>query len=373
MGRTRGSGEGSIFKNGKGWRGQIIIGGERKSVSGKTRREVVDKIDEIKAKYKYGEYVKPNNITVEEWVNHWLTVKKQPKVKEHTYRMLECKMRTHIIPYLGQYKLQELNKSLIEDAYIATFSNKNPRFKDKEYSIHTVGQVSRDFKASLRWAVECNILAKNPHDGVELPKSKPPKKIHAYNAEDQKIIIERCKYSRRTHRIFYLLISTGMRFGEAAALSWDDVDLKNGKISIHKTTTTIRGSVIIQDRPKTENGVRDIYVGDNVINWLKWHKSRNNPSINRKNLVFYTKLGNPVNHGTISTSWSRLCAELDIEYHGIHALRHTWATRALEAGIDVKTVSKMLGHKSVVTTMDIYQDVLDDQKIKAACTLNAQY
>ena len=373
MGRKAGSGDGTIFKNGKNWRGQIYLGGERISVSGKTRQEVSDRLAELRVQYRRGEYVKRNDVTVEEWVREWLVIKVKPNVEPATYYDYESKMINHLYPYIGNIKLQDLDRMTIEAAYAEAFKpeHKKARFKEKGFSLSTAKTTSGLFKRSLQYAVDCNILAKNPHNGVELARFKPPKQTHAHSKEEQKLIIEKCKYATSNQRIFYFLISTGMRFGEAAALSWDDIDLHAGRININKTTTIIDGKTQIKQKTKTQASVRTIFVGENVRDWLKWHKKHSDNSL--KNLVFPNRNGNPLILPNSSNSWKLICADLGVEYMGIHALRHTWATRALEAGIDIKTVSQMLGHADIVTTMNIYQHVLDDQKIRAACTLNALF
>ena len=157
-----------------------------------------------------------------------------------------------------------------------------------------------------------------------------------------------------------------MRFGEATALSWDDVNLKDKSIHIHKTNVNLHGSCIIQDQLKTASGNRTIYVSDNVITFLKEVKASQNPDLNYRNLVLPNKSWNLMNNSNALMHWKKACAIMGIPYKGIHTLRHTWATRALEKGIDVKTVSEMMGHKNVITTMNIYQDVLPEQKKKAA-------
>lgn len=119
--------------------------------------------------------------------------------------------------------------------------------------------------------------------------------------------------------------------------------------------------------------MRSIYVGENITEWLKGHKATLDPEANYRNLVFPNSRYNITNQSNAILAWKKICNKIGVEYHGIHALRHTWATRALEAGLDIKVVSQMLGHKNVITTMNVYQDVLDNEKIKVARTLNAQY
>ena len=174
-------------------------------------------------------------------------------------------------------------------------------------------------------------------------------------------------------RLYYFLISTGMRFGEAAALTWNDIDLTTGEIRINKTAVAIHGSMTIQDRTKTTAGTRTIFVGQNITEWLRWHKSTLDEEANYQNLAFPNQRYNVINQQNAVLAWTKLQEKLEISHQGMHALRHTWATRALEEGIDIKVVSQMLGHKNIITTMNLYQDVLDTEKQKAACTLNALF
>ena len=375
MGRHRGSGEGSIFKSGNLWRGQISLNGTRKSVSGKTKKEVADKLAKLRVDYNEGNYVERNDVTVEEWVVHWLETKVKPNITEQSYIHLEGLFTNHLLNEIGNMHLQEVTRQVLEEAYARSFFKKNDgrKYTEENYSHSTVNALSVQTKRCLQYAVDCGILAKNPHNGVELHKLRPPKKIDAYTTTDQEKIIGKCKFGVRHTRLFYFLVSTGMRFGEATALTWNDVDLNTGATRINKTSVSIRGSMTIQEKTKTESGIRTIYVGENITEWLKWHKGTLDPEANYRNLVFPNMNYNITNQANAIKAWKKLCEDLGIEYNGMHSLRHTWATRALEAGIDIKVVSKMLGHKNVITTMNIYQDVLDAEKLKAACTLNAQY
>lgn len=374
MGKTKGSGTGSIFRSGSGWRGQISIDGARKSVSGRTRKEVADKLAELRHGFNTGTYVPRSDITMREWTEQWLHTKVEPKIKEQSFIRLESSFRVHLYPKLGTVPLQNITKDLLEQTYAEVFHQKGECdgkvYTNKEYSHSTVNALSVQFKKCLQYAVDSGLLKTNPHNGVELHKLRPPKKVDAYTSADQEKIIAYCKKGAKKHRIFYFLISTGLRFGEAAGLTWDDVDLNTGEISITKTAVSIHGSMVIQNMPKTANGIRTIYVGENIIEWLKsWHDEIDQDA-NYRNLVFPNLRMNITNQANAIKTWQDACKEIGIEYRGMHALRHSWATRALEKEIDVKTVSKMLGHKNVITTMNIYQDVLAKQKAKCANIMN---
>ena len=375
MGRHKGSGEGSIFKSGNGWRGQISLDGERRSVSGKTKKEVADKLAALRVAYNRGEYAKRNDITVEEWIDYWLTNQVKPRLAEQSFIKLEALLKYHICNHIGDERIQDLDRQKLEETYSIVFFSKggSKKYKQKDYSHSTVNALSVQFKKCLQYAVDCGVLAKNPHNGVELHKLRPPKKVKSYTRADQEKIIKNCKRGILRMRIYYFLISTGMRFGETAALTWNDIDLTTGEIRINKTAVAIHGSMIIQDRTKTAAGTRTIFVGQNITDWLKWHKSTLDEDLNYQNLVFPNSRYNITNQQNAVLAWTKLQKELGIEHQGMHALRHTWATRALEEGIDIKVVSQMLGHKNIITTMNLYQDVLDTEKQKAACTLNALF
>lgn len=260
MGRHKGSGEGSIFKSGKYWRGQISINGERRSVSGKTKKEVADKIAKLRTDFNEGKYVKRNDVTVQEWCEYWLETKVRPKLAEQSYIRLEALFKNHVYIDLGEQKLQDLTKENLEANYgkMFRYKSRDINYKQKDYSHSTVNALSVQMKKCLQYAVDNNVLYKNPHNGVELHKLRPPKKISAHTSTDQEKIIDYCKFGGVSYRIYYFLISTGMRFGETAALTWDDINLKTGKINITKTAVSIHGSMFIQDRTKTSAGTRSI-------------------------------------------------------------------------------------------------------------------
>ena len=363
---------GSIFKDGSRWRGQVTVNGQRKSVSGKTKKEVEKKLAELQVKPIY----ERENITVEEWCNYWLHTRKEPALSEQSFIRLEAQFKNHVYPYIGQLQINELTPFILEEMYAKVFQKKpsGKNYQIKTYSHATVNAIAVQLKNCLKFAVDRNIILKNPHDGVELHKLRPPKKIEAYTSADQRRIINICKGCKEIHkRLFYFLISTGMRFGEAAALTWDDIDLETGAVNITKTAVAIHGSMLIQEHPKTRAGVRTIYVAPTTLEWLKWHKTTLNEEANYRNLVFPNMRYNITNQQNAILAWKKFCESNDLEYKGMHALRHTFATRALEAGIDIKVVSSMLGHKNVITTMNIYQDVMPDQKIKAIRTMNALF
>ena len=371
MTKKRSAGEGSIFRYNNGWRGQVTLDGKRISVTGKTKAEVVQKLAEARTDYSRGVFVFSNDITVDEWVKVWLNNKMSPKLTEQSMIRLEGLLSNHLLPALGHYKLQDLSKALLEQKYAEIFQGKTGKdYKDKSYSHSTVNSLSASFKKCLQYAVDEGVLAKNPHNGVELHKLRPPKKIEAYSLDDHNKIVQFTRNNGQLYWIYYLLIATGMRFGEAVALTWDDVDLKAGTIDINKTSVELHGSPIIQERTKTDSGTRTISISENVIDFLKEVQQSLDPELNYRNLVIPNTRYNIITSANTNRRWKKVCAILDIPYEGVHALRHTWATRALEREVPIKVVSNMLGHKNIITTMNVYQDVLIAHKKVVADKLN---
>ena len=370
--KRRLNGEGSVYRNGTGWRGQLALGSARLSFSGKTKSDVIRQMAEARTDYNRGKLVFKSSVTVIEWVTVWLEKRKKPKLEEQSYIRLKALYDNHLLPAIGDCPLQDLTRELLEEKYAEIFKVKIGKdYKETTYAHSTVNALSSSFKECLAYAVTKKILIENPHEGVELHKLRPPKKVGAHTREDQKKIVEFTKNNGSLYWIYYLLIATGMRFGEAAALTWDDVDLNARTIHICKTSVELHGSPHIQDHPKTSAGNRTIAISGSVAAFLKMVKESQAPDLNYRNLVMPNTRYNIISAANTRKRWQRVCAILGIEYQGVHALRHTWATRAFEEGIDVKTVSAMLGHKNVITTMNIYQDVLPDYREKAVKKLDA--
>lgn len=368
MGRTAGSGEGSIYKRDDKWRGQIMIDGKRRSFTSSKKKDVIDWMSELRTNSNKGLLIEDSDMTVKELAEIWFDKKVEPTVSDQTLYKTKNLFKNHLYPVLGDIKVQDLTKEQIEKAYDKMFEKKNTGCK---YCASTVKLFASKFSACLEFAVDENILVKNPHRNITLSKRPAPSKVEAYTADEQKKIIEYTKDPRGSNKVFYLLIATGMRTGEAIALTWDDVDLKNKCISINKTAVNYKGHMIVQNHPKTEQSIRKIYLSDNTVKYLRKVKDVSSKEEMKSNrLLMPNEHGNIFHTSALRSRWIKACAEMDIPYKGIHALRHSWATRALESGIDIKTVSDILGHSNVVTTMNIYQNVYSEQKKKAARIMN---
>lgn len=365
--KKKGNGQGTVYVNGKKFRAQVTLAdGKRKSKTFETKREANTWIREMLHDKDVGGPLSrkwnPEGYTVQSWIEKRLNEKisgldKNP-ISEQTYITYHSYVSAHIYPQIGDIPLHELTKEDIEKMYVVECS---------DMAQGTIELIKIIFKDALKVAVKRGIIPNNPHEDVAPSFGKKQKKVEAFTREEQQKIINYLLSSDDFRDpVFYFLISTGVRVGEATALSWSDVDFSKNIIHVRKTVAHVKDGYIIKDQTKTESGMRDIPISSKLAKWLKSHKKKLDSKKNVQDLVFpnmrYSSFAPP----SLTKRWQTILrVELQIPYKSIHALRHTYATRCLEEGIPVNTVSKLLGHSKPSITMDIYQSVLPDLKKQA--------
>ena len=364
MGRTKGSGAGSVYKRGDKWRGQITVNGVRLSHTAEKKKDVLDWIAKVR---NADDLLNITDYTVQEWTDLYFEKWYKPRVTMNTYSTTTNLVKTHLYPVLGECLLSELTTDKIQAAYPKMFGEKSTKAGGK-YSDGTIKIFSTAFNKSLEYAQNEGLIKKNPHTDIIAYKTGVTKEVDAYNDEEYAKIVEYTKDKKNIDRVFYLLIATGMRVGECIALTWNDVNLDEGWISINKTAINYNGHMIVQNHPKTEQSVRKIYISKNTLTFVRSLTVCDERK--ETSLVLPNTYGNLYHTSALRSRWIKVCAKLEIPYKNLHALRHSWATRALRKGVEVHTVSKMLGHKSIATTMDIYKTVFIEDKKRAAEIMN---
>ena len=182
------------------------------------------------------------------------------------------------------------------------------------------------------------------------PTEKP---VNAFERHEQEKIVKYCLESKKNNYIgFVICLYTGIRLGELLALTWNDIDFAKGLMSITKTTYRIKENGvprIVVDEPKTKNSIRVIPLSKNLLDLLKRIKKTSNSEY-----VISTRNNGIVGTRSYQRTFERILTKLDIPYKNFHSLRHTFATRAVEMGMDIKTLSEIIGHKNPMITLQRY-------------------
>ncbi len=381
----RGQGEGTISKRPDGtWWARITVGKtpegkqKRKAFYGKTRKEVQEKLTAALNDINNNTYIEPSKMTVEQWMYLWLQEYKKNSVKPQTYAAYEAHVRNHIAPDLGSYSLSSLRNDMVQ-RFVNGLVNKGLK------SI-TIERIVGVLKAALEQAVNNELIIKSPAAHVKMPL-KQDRTPRVLTVQEQKRLISAAK-NHRNGEIFILILGTGLRIGEALALTWNDIDFSKHILSVTRTQieycdhdnnqTTYHREY---STPKTKAGNRSIPLIPALVDMLlnlkqqrEHEKEKFKKGYHDNGLLFCNYYGISLNYTTVYCTLHSICKEAELEDVHPHTLRHTFATRGLENGIDLKIMQDLLGHSSIKMTADIYTHVLLDTKknsiLKLSDTLN---
>lgn len=296
-----------------------------------------------------------------EWLDFWLNEYQKNNIKLKTYSIYNECINKHINPILGDYDLNDLSLEVLQKFVNAKLNNGNLQ-SGKGLSISSVYRMLSVLKLSLNLAVSMGKCEKEFASLIKLPKSNG-RKIDAFTKEEQKQIEYVCLKKKGNYIGFIICLYTGIRLGELLALTWDDIDFENNMISINKTlgqfyingkTTTYINS------PKTRNSNRIIPFSKQLKTLLQDKKK-----ISSSKYVISSKNGNMVQVRQYQKTFKSLLEACGISHKGIHSLRHTFATRSIEIGMDVKTLSEILGHCNTMITLNRYVHSMMEQKINS--------
>lgn len=373
----RGKNEGSISKRSDGrWQGCVTIGRNpdgsqrRKYIYAKTRTEVAVKMNELICSINNGEFIdKLNNPTLSQWLNTWLYTYKKNNIKPQTFDQYEYVIRCRLSAEFGDEKLIELQGAKLQNYYNRLF--------EEGLSARTIHIINTVLHSALKKAIKCGLIKNNICDAVELPKDKH-KERRVLSRDEQEILITELKKNKSDY-IYIFALFTGMRRGEVLALTWNDIDLENAVINVNKSLGRVNNydgkkekTRLEVGEPKTSTGRRVIPMADTVIDVLttqiKYIK-KNIPD-NPLNLVFPSENGTYIDPGNYNRRFYKIIKKLGMPKANPHSLRHSFATRALEAGVDLKTTQELLGHSSIDITANLYTHALMEHKREEVKKLN---
>jgi integrase len=276
-----------------------------------------------------------------------------------THARYEQIVHSHLIPRMGAYELEELTPQLLQHQ-IVDMGKRGNRRTGKGLAPSTLNLIVAVIQDSLTTAYSIEITKVYAADKIKRPRIEE-KKVECFTVAEQKVLEEAIKNDRRM-KTFGILLSlyTGLRIGELLALEWTDVDFDKRELSISKTCHDSKDEfgryVRFVNPPKTSTSMRVIPIPKQLIPLLREMKKKNSSK-------YVVGDGDKV----ISVRSYQRTYELILKKHGLphrgfHALRHTFATRAIECGIDVKTLSEILGHKNPTVTLNRYAHSLMEHK-----------
>jgi integrase len=294
------------------------------------------------------------------WLGEWLKNYVKPSVKAKTFERYSEMIAQHIVVGLGDYELEKLSPTILQNFVTALLEHGNLK-TGSGLAVSSVNGIITVIQDSLKTATMVGFMNSYIGDKIKRPKARE-KCVSCFTPLEQKKIESAVRSCKKNKMLGVLLcLYTGLRIGELLALEWTDINFVRGTLSVTKTchdTKAAEGGVALYvDTPKTETSVRVIPLPKQLIPLLKDMK-RNSKS----NRVIAGKNGKIVSVRSYQQSFECLLKNLHIAHKGFHSLRHTFATRAIECGMDIKTLSEILGHKNPTITLNRYAHSLMDHK-----------
>ncbi|MED4990107.1 site-specific integrase [Parageobacillus toebii] len=305
--------------------------------------------------------VKNSDITVKDWIEQYLELYGS-QLRETTLKTRKTRLYNHIIPELGNYKLQKLTRM----QYQKFINKKLDAMKES-----TVKSLHGTFMTIVNKAVEHGIIDRNKFQGISISKGNEEEKIKFLTKEEvEKLLMVAKTFEFDEYMSVFILLRTGLRKGELLALTWDDIDFDNKLMTINKNRNHL-GTF----PPKTKKSNRVISMDNKLTKELKrfqlW-QAKNKLQFGRyqfNNYVLVDRYGVPYHEWKINAILENMAEKANLSPISPHALRHTHAVMLLESGVDIKTVSDRLGHTKINMTADVYLHVSRKQEDEAVLKL----
>lgn len=354
----------NIYKRKDGrYEGRYVIG---KNSCGRTRfgyvygyqYAIVKKVLLQKKLENVSENTSFRKITFADWVSEWLENEILGSVKASTYQAYTTIIEKHLLPTLGKMDLNSITPSVIND-FVSALEN-------SERAYNTMKNIYRLLSSIMRCAFEEGLIVKNPCRKIKIRCTENSKQ-RVLSRDEQDMV--KCAALHTNNLSTLLSMYTGLRLGEVCGLKWSDIDWQKRTITVYRTVQRVSQNATDSHSPKTTlmigtpkslHSHRVVPVPTFLLTLLKKHfKSK------REHYYVFSDSPIVVDPRTVQRQFKRLMEQTGVKSVHFHTLRHTLATRLLELGIDVKTVSDLLGHKSAKTTLDYYAHSLIDQQRRA--------
>lgn len=341
----------------------------QRSITGKTQKEVAQKLKQATYELDQGTYTAPCRMTVKDWLEIW-KAEYTGDVKESTAYIYKKNLDMYVIPFLGAVKLEALTTDMIQQLYGKLL--KPEKAGVKALSAKSVRNVHGVFRKALQQAVLNGYIQKNPADSCKRPKAvkketAPLDKAHA--AAFLKAI------QGHPHEYLYqITLFTGLREGEVLGLTWDCLDFESGTLLVKQQLRRQqqKGGTYYMD--STKNGkCRVLTLAPSVVRLFRLQKIKQNGMRvkagelwQENNLIFSNAVGNYLSYRTVYDCFKRVMVKIGSPSTRFHDLRHTYAVLALNGGDNYKTVQENLGHATAAFTLDVYGHVTPQMRQDSA-------
>ena len=295
--------------------------------------------------------------TADAWFEYWINEVKGDNIRLTTKGTYRKYWKNNISPFIGKMELKDITPMHCQ----RILNHLNEKHKMSTIRTH------RTFIWSVfECAVENDLIEKNPvRRSVRATGGEKTEGRESLTVEEQKVFLLEAEKSLYYNGYAFVL-QTGIRVGELIALKWSDVDFKNRKLQIRRSASEIPKQGFVIGEPKTKSGYREIPLTEEAINILCRQKEKNAQNkiipIQYADYIFLNRNGSLIQKSAYNRGIHIICDRLGIKHFSMHVLRHTFATRCIESGMQPKTLQAILGHSKIEMTMNLYVHVTDDYK-----------
>ena len=358
----------------------------RKTVHG-TKKDVEVELAKFVTEVQNGLIIDGKSLKFSEFTEIWKRDYGSKELAPSTYKRYCRILETRLLPYFGHFYINKIRPTdimkfydlLEKDTQLVRKKGNNGSKTKKPLSGKTILEHHRLLRAMLHKAVYWQLIVANPAERVQPPKARKPKR-KSYDDEQTKILLENLELlsseDTKYKVAIILTVFTGVRLGELMGLEWQDVDFKNGIISINRSSQYLADMGVFTKVPKTESSIREIAIPEFIISlleeynlWYEEQKSIYGELWTNSDRLFVQADGKPMHPSTISKWFVKYVGQIGLPVINFHGLRHTNASLLVAQNIDIAVISARLGHAQISTTLDFYVHPLLSHNRKAGYAL----
>ena len=358
----------------------------RKTVHG-TKKDAEVELAKFITEVQNGLVIDGKSLKFSEFTEIWKRDYGSKELAPSTYKRYCRMLETKLLPYFGHFYINKIKPTdimkfydlLEKDTQLVRKQGNNGAKTKKPLSGKTILEHHRLLRAMLHKAVYWQLIVANPAERVQPPKARKPKRS-SYDDEQTKILLENLELltseDTKYKVAIILTVFTGVRLGELMGLEWQDVDFKNGIISINRSSQYLSDMGVFTKVPKTESSIREIAIPEFIISlleeyklWYEEQKSVYGELWTNSDRLFVQADGKPMHPSTISKWFVKYVGQIGLPVINFHGLRHTNASLLVAQNIDIAVISARLGHAQISTTLDFYVHPLLSHNKKAGYAL----